>query len=158
MVKKKYRSDMDIRLSVNGKNVYFNQGYWMNGERMPAELETTDEDIQHAVEHHSLYGNRIHCVDVENIGVNEFVEPKIIEEPIETTEVVDEPTNEVVEPVEEQTEEETNTITEFPDVTTVKEAMAILTAKPYEMKVSQCNTKDKVRSAEKKFRVSFPNI
>jgi len=133
MITKKYESDMDVRLSVNGNEVRFEQGYWHNGYRQPAHLTTSDKDIQNAVEHNALYGNRIHCIEVIDDGADD---KKVV--------------------VEEKKEETTTKV--YEDVTDIKQAMEILTAAPYNLKVVQCNILGKVRTAEKKFNISFPNL
>ena len=77
---------------------------------------------------------------------------------IDLEEIIPDKAASIIEPSEVDVQPLIETKTAFDHVITTKDAIALLTASPFNLKVLQCNSKPKIQNRIKELGISFPNI
>ncbi len=77
---------------------------------------------------------------------------------IDLEEIIPDKAESIIEPSEVDVQPLIETKTAFDHVITTKDAIALLTASPFNLKVLQCNSKPKIQNRIKELGISFPNI
>jgi hypothetical protein len=142
MVRKDYTTNLtslSIPLIVGGKKkrIEFAKGYRVGKYVVNSHYSTCNAEEQKAIESSRLFGRQIQLAS-EHFYADAVKDVTVVSS-IETT-VVDENKN------------------VYSDVLTMKEAIAILIAEPFNLKVLQCNSKPKIQNRIKELGISFPNI
>lgn len=142
MVRKNYTTNLtslSIPIKVNGKDkrIYFAKGYRVGKYIVNSHYSTCNKEEQDAIESSRLFGMNIK-IDLE--------------------EIIPDKTPTIIEPSEVDVKPITETKTSFDHVITMKDAIALLTASPFNLKVLQCNSKPKIQNRIKELGISFPNI
>ena len=142
MVRKNYTTNLtslSIPIKVNGKDkrIYFAKGYRVGNYIVHSHYSTCNKEEQDAIESSRLFGMNIK-IDLE--------------------EIIPDKAASIIEPSEVDVQPLIETKTAFDHVITTKDAIALLTASPFNLKVLQCNSKPKIQNRIKELGISFPNI
>ena len=142
MVRKNYTTNLtslSIPIKVNGKDkrIYFAKGYRVGKYIVHSHYSTCNKEEQDAIESSRLFGMNIK-IDLE--------------------EIIPDKTPTIIEPSKVDVQPLIETKTAFDHVITMKDAIALLTAPPFNLKVLQCNSKPKIQNRIKELGISFPNI
>lgn len=128
-------TSVSLSLLINGemRRIDFNKGHRVGNAVKFASYATTDVAVQKALEQ-----VRFPIISIDFVEhIDEFngivQKPKESEQAIEADKV-------------------------FEEVKTMKEAIAVLTSEPYNLKAVQCNTKNKIQKKMAELRIAFPNI
>lgn len=140
---------MVFRMRMLRFRINFDGGSLTSQGVIPAIYKTSDPLIQHVIEQSSRYKNG-------TISIQSVVD---LAEDIPENEVVDESDLDVTPAsVKEASSEGGSDKTEYPEITNFQSAKSILMSKPYNVPLSELQTKEALIKKAEELNVSFPNM